>query len=215
MALGKNALVDLYRRRARRYDLSANLYYAIGFREQAYRRHAVAALDLQPGNTVVELGCGTGLNFPLLQEQIGRNGELVGVDLTDAMLTQARRRVEKYGWSNVSLVHSDARDYEFPRPTHGVIATFALTLVPAYESVIDRAYRALGSGGRLVVLDFKQPDDMPMWLVRLGVAITASFGVTLDLAERRPWLSMASRFEEFHCDDRFLGFVYVAVGVKH
>jgi len=60
MALTPEAVVDLYRRRARRYNLTANLYYLIGYREYAYRKRAVAALDLAPGDTVVEIGCGTG-----------------------------------------------------------------------------------------------------------------------------------------------------------
>ena len=47
----------------RQYDISANLYYLIGFREHKYRKMAVDALNLKKGDTVVELGCGTGLNF--------------------------------------------------------------------------------------------------------------------------------------------------------
>ena len=62
---------ELYTKRAPRYDLSANLYYLIGFRENAYRKKAVDALQLNPGETVVELGCGTGLNFRYLQDAIG------------------------------------------------------------------------------------------------------------------------------------------------
>ncbi len=93
MGLSAHAIVDIYRKRAKHYDVSANLYYLIGFREYAYRRKAVAALKLQPGDTVVEIGCGTGLNFPLLQQAVGPEGRLIGVDLTDSMLEQARQRV--------------------------------------------------------------------------------------------------------------------------
>jgi len=67
MALTKKELIDLYRLRSRNYDITANLYYLIGFREQAYRKKAVRTLDLKPGDTVVEIGCGTGLNFPLFK----------------------------------------------------------------------------------------------------------------------------------------------------
>jgi demethylmenaquinone methyltransferase/2-methoxy-6-polyprenyl-1,4-benzoquinol methylase len=57
----------------------------IGFPD---RKRAVRALNLQRGDTVVDIGCGTGLNFPLLQGAIGPEGTIVGVDLTDAMLSQ-------------------------------------------------------------------------------------------------------------------------------
>ena len=59
----KDELCTLYRRRAAWYDITANLYYFLGFREFAYRYQAASALRLQPRETVVEIGCGTGLNF--------------------------------------------------------------------------------------------------------------------------------------------------------
>jgi demethylmenaquinone methyltransferase/2-methoxy-6-polyprenyl-1,4-benzoquinol methylase len=51
-------MIRLYRKRARHYDLSANLYYLIGFQEGKYRMMAIAALGLRPGDTVVEIGLG-------------------------------------------------------------------------------------------------------------------------------------------------------------
>ena len=106
---------EVYRRRARFYDWSVNAYYLIGFRWWAYRRRAIAALRLQPGATVVEIGCGTGLNFRLLQEPIGLSGRLIGVDLSADMLEQARRRVTANGWNNVELVQSAPRITIFPQ----------------------------------------------------------------------------------------------------
>lgn len=63
MALNKDQIKELYVRRARNYNFTANLYYLIGFREYYYRKQAVKELNLKPGDTVVEIGCGTGLNF--------------------------------------------------------------------------------------------------------------------------------------------------------
>jgi hypothetical protein len=48
------------------YDLTAHFYYLIGFREWSYRKRAIRTLRLQPGASVVEIGCGSGLNLPLL-----------------------------------------------------------------------------------------------------------------------------------------------------
>ena len=84
---------EVYGRRARFFDWTVNAYYLIGFRWWVYRRRAIAALELQPGATIVEIGCGTGLNFRLLQESIGLSGRLIGVDLSTDMLEQARQRV--------------------------------------------------------------------------------------------------------------------------
>jgi demethylmenaquinone methyltransferase/2-methoxy-6-polyprenyl-1,4-benzoquinol methylase len=66
MALSKNQIRDLYRDRAANYDLSVNLYYLAGIRVAKYRNRAVSTLRLKPGDTVVDIGCGTGLNFSYL-----------------------------------------------------------------------------------------------------------------------------------------------------
>lgn len=212
--LGTNALIELYRRRARRYDITANLYHLIGFRESAYRRAAVSALGLRAGDTVVEIGCGTGLNFPLLERAIGATGRLVGVDLTDAMLDRARDRVNREGWTNVDLVHEDAARFRFPANVAGVISTFALTLTPEYERVIAAAAAALAPGRRFVLLDLKRPSRVPEALVRLMVWLTRPFGVTLDMADRRPWESLARHLRYRSFEELYFGFAYLAVAER-
>jgi demethylmenaquinone methyltransferase/2-methoxy-6-polyprenyl-1,4-benzoquinol methylase len=214
MALTKDTIRDLYRRRAGWYDFSANAYYLIGFREAKYRKMAVSELALEFGDTVVEIGCGTGLNFNYLLQSIGDSGHLVGVDLTDAMLEIAKSRIERNGWKNVQLVLSDAAKYVFPPKTKGVISTFALTLVPEYEAIIERAANSLVSGGRFVILDFKKPERWPLCVAKIGVAITKPFGVSLDLAERKPWEAMNKHFKNVTMTEIYGGFVYIAVGMK-
>lgn len=136
MQAEKETLLHLYRKRANLYDITANLYQLLGVREDAYRRRAVDALQLRHGDTVVEVGCGTGMNFPLILDRIGPTGQLIGVDLTDQMLYQAQKRVERADWKNVSLVQMDAAKFAFPAQAHGIISTFALTLVPEYDRII-------------------------------------------------------------------------------
>ena len=211
MALSKEVLAGLYRRRADWYDVSANTYYLIGFRESAYRRRAVQALQLNSGDTVVEIGCGTGLNFELLQQRIGPRGQLVGVDLTPEMLSKAEERVARKGWFNVRLIQSDAAAFEFPRPLGGVISTFALTLVPEYDRVIANAASALSRGKRMVILDFKLP-NWPAWLIHLFVIIMRPFGVTLDLGGRHLWKSVDRHLHTVLFEERYFGGIYICAG---
>ena len=214
MALSTPEIVDVYRRRAKSYDFTAQLYYLAGFREWAYRKKAIEALALKPGDTVVELCCGTGLNFALLESKIGPKGRLIGVDVTDSMLAGAQERVHRSGWSNVELVQSDAAKFQFPQQVNGVISTFALTLVPEYEEVIRAGSEALVPGGRFVILDFKLPSN---WLARLAPVIIVTlrpFGVSLDLAGRHPWEALKKHFANVSLTELYGGIAYVATGER-
>jgi ubiquinone/menaquinone biosynthesis C-methylase UbiE len=212
--LKQDEIREVYRKRARNYDLTANLYYLIGFREWSYRRKAVEALHLQKGATVVEMCSGTGLNFQFLEDAIGPDGKLIGVDFTDAMLEQAQRRVREYHWSNVELVQSDAASFEFPSEIHGILSTFAITLVPEFDSVIRKGSQALVPGGRWVILDFKLPSNWLVHLVPLAVLLTRPFAVSAELAERHPWESIDKYLDDCSMKELYGGLAYVASGQR-
>ena len=213
--LTNDEIATIYRHRARHYDLEASLYRLIGFRLPAYRKMSVDALQLRRGDTVVEIGCGTGLNLPLLQEAVGREGKVIGVDLTDAMLAQARRRVGAAGWTNVELVQSDATKYEFPSGVNGIISTLAITLVPEFDGIVRRGSEALAAGGRFVVFDFKYPErGYVRPLVPLALLVTRAFGVRIEMASRHPWESIQRYFDDATVTEFYLGMAYIAAGAR-
>lgn len=210
-------VIATYRRRAQRYDLTARLYYLLGYPQGRHRRRAVQALQLKPGDTVVEIGCGTGLNFGLIQRAVGLRGRIVGLDLTDAMLAQARRRVQAHGWNNVTLRQVDALEFEFPTRVDAILSTYALTLVPDCAEVIARGSAALSPGGRWVVLDTKLPDDAPGWVAPLALAALRPFAVTEDeWTARRPWgavrAAMDASLTDVSWTELFFGFLFLAAG---
>jgi len=214
MALAKHSIAELYQKRAKHYDYSANFYYLFGIREFAYRKIAVEALKLEPGDTVVEIGCGTGLNFRLLRDRVGSEGKIIGVDLTAEMLSAAGRRIERNKWTNIELVQCDAGAYVFPEHVEGVISTFAITLVAEYDEIIKRGAAVLTPGKRLAVLDFKLPDNWPMWLVKFFVILSRPFGVTLDLADRHPWEAIERYLDLKEFKNFYFGSIYLAAGEK-
>ena len=150
-------LIALYQKQAKDYDQSG--IHGL----ELWRREAVKRLHLKRDDLVVDIGCGTGLNFPWLQKAVGPQGRIIGVDLTDAMLEQARLRVAKEGWKNVELVPADAASYEFPAQVNGILSTFALTFIPQAKLVIQNGCRALAPGARWVVLDMAWPRAWPLW----------------------------------------------------
>ena len=214
----QDRLIETYRKKAKRYDVTSRLYPAPGYPQRGQRLRAVEALQLRCGAHVVDVACGTGLNFSLLQEQIGPEGRIVGVDLTDAMLAQAQQRVEANGWSNVSLVQADAAAFEFPSEVDAILSTYALTQVPECREVVANGAAALSAGGRWVVLDLKVPDNAPRRLAQLGVAAVRPFASIEEWMARRPWealrAAMAEELTEATWTELFFGTAFIAAGSR-
>lgn len=200
----------VYDRSAGSYDLALALFPLAGFRAGAYRRWAVAALDVRKGQTVVDLGCGTGHNLPLLARAVGEQGRVVGVDVSAGALARARRRTRDF--PQVEIVQADAAEVDLPPDTARVLSTFALSMMPDPETVIARAAAALPPDGRFAVLDFKVPRSWPALAQTPVFALAARLGETWEMARRdlRPALSDRVALDI----DRsfFFGAAYVAAG---
>src|SRR3954465_2060533 len=211
-------LIETYRKKAKHYDVSSRLYPAPGYPHPAQRRRAVRALGLRPGDRVVDIACGTGLNFAPIEEAIGPDGRIVGVDLTDAMLAQAEDRRDANGWSNISLVQADAASFDFSTGVDAILCTYALTQVPECAEVIAHGTAALSGGGRWVVLDLKVPDTAPRWLAQLATAIARRFASIDEWIMRRPWEVIRGAMQEQLADLRwtelFFGTAFLAAGSR-
>lgn len=127
-----------------------------------YCRKAVHSLRLQPGLTVVDLGCGSGLNFELIMDAIGNDGTLIGIDLSIRMLERARKAVEHHGWTNVHLLQKDVRQLDpgdldalTGRTTRvdRILCTLGLSVFPAWQQAFERSFDMLAGGGRYCVMD--------------------------------------------------------------
>lgn len=215
---GEQEVIDAYRQRAPRYNLTVRLFDLFawfGFNISGWRRQAVLELGLKAGDTVVDIGCGTGLNFPLLHRAVGPQGVIVGVDISDAMLAQARRTAEANRWANVQLVSADASRFEFPPRVNAVLSTYTFTLVPDPGHVVLTAAEALSPGGRLVILDMAWPRYLPLWW-RHVLFFLRSYGVTADVLRRRPWEAVQKAMQQSLRDvsrrQFWFGFFYLASG---
>ena len=211
-------LITTYRKRAKHYDITSRLYPLPGYPQSAQRLRAVRALALRAGDSVIDIACGTGLNFPLIEQAIGPDGRIVGVDLTDAMLARAQDRTEVNGWSNVSLVQADAATFDFPPEVDAILSTYALSQVPGCAEVIAHGAAALSAGGRWVVLDLKVPDYTPGWLAQLGTAMVRPFASIDDWIVRRPWeairAAMQAELADLAWTELFFGSAFVAAGSR-
>lgn len=208
----RDEIRDVYQRWASIYELAVYGCYLLGFPIGRYRRLVIDALNPQPGDTVVEIGCGTGMNFPLLEARIGKSGRIIGVDLSEAMLERAEARIRAAGWSNVELVHAAAADFAFPDGVDGIIATGVLTYEPDYDRTVENGAKALAPGKRWVVFDYKMPAGLFRHFVPLFVWIFRSFGISRALFERTPWASIQRHLKNAKIQEFYFGLIFIATG---
>lgn len=113
-------------------------------------RRVAAKRVANPGETVVEMGCGTGANLPYLREQVGADGRVIGIDITGPLLERARDRTADY--ENVAVVRGDARTPPV-ESADAILATFVCGLFSDPATVVDQWCDLAGPGGRIGLLD--------------------------------------------------------------
>lgn len=195
-------VIDRYTQLAPGYDRVVTLWAKLAFFPMdRYRRAAVGEMNVGPGDTVMEIGCGTGLNFALIQDRIGPEGRLIALDYTPAMLEQAAKKVDAHGWRNVTFIQGDAAEVGslVSGPVDGAISTACLSIVPDWERAIAGAAGLLRPGRRFVVLDFlsmKPAGPMGIfsplvewWIRHYGFADPA-----VDYSEVRPWKATMEKY---------------------
>jgi len=142
------------------YDtVSAEPIYRVG------RERAIPALHLREGSRVLDIGCGTGLNFPLLLAAVGPRGQVVGVDRSHEMLEVARRKTIQTPPGNVALVEADAEQLDHAdagldgsgATFDAVLFTYSLSLMGNWEAAWRQATSLVRPGGRAGIVDMGLP----------------------------------------------------------
>ena len=198
--------VARYRKLASSYDLRT----ASG---GGYRRQAVRALAPAPGETIIDVGCGTGLNFALIEQGIGPGGRLIGLDVSPEMLDRAGERVEEHGWTNVVLLQADAREAEIPARADAALLCGVHDVMRSPVALAN-VLRQLVDGGHIVAAG---PKWAP-WLRPDGVALNLSTWatnrdyVTTFEGFERPWSHLAGLVDDLEVQEVFLGGGYIACG---
>jgi ubiquinone/menaquinone biosynthesis C-methylase UbiE len=170
----------------------------------------VAALDPRPGEAILDVGCGTGLSFGLLEDGIGPEGRLIGVELSGEMLAKARERVAQQGWRNVTLIEAAAREAEIPSDLDGALFVLTHDIVRSPEALTN-VLDALRPGGRMVATGSKWA---PRWLVPVNAYLwlKARRYVTTFEGFDRPWSRLAELVPGLQVDSILAGAAYVASG---
>lgn len=173
-----------------------------------FRQRVVDALDLREGNVVVDVGCGTGLCMPLLQEKIGPQGTIIGVDESAAMLDIARARAQQRHWSNVTLIRASAAEVDLPADADAVLFCAVHDIVRCPDSVqnilsqLRPGAHVAGGGGK----------SAARWLVLLNAYVAALHRPFIRNFEgfEHPWSLLAGHLPDLRISQMAFGTGYVA-----
>jgi phosphatidylethanolamine/phosphatidyl-N-methylethanolamine N-methyltransferase len=143
------------------------------------RVQAIKRMAIQPGERVLEVGVGTGINALLYP----RDCSVTGIDLTSSMLDKARDRVAREGIENVRLLEMDAADLKFADDTFDIVyAPYVISVVPDPVAVVREMRRVCRPGGRVVILNhFRSTNRAWAWLDRTISPFTVHIGFKSDL----------------------------------
>ena len=201
---------------SRRYDRIAELipfFDRLFFLPADLRRNAVAHLELRRGDSVLDVGCGTGVNLPHLCEAVGPAGHVYGVDISPGMLRKARKLCDANHWRNVELSECDIADYRAPRPLDGVLFSLTYNTLPHHRSVLRKAWQQLRPGGRLVIMDARLPPGLGGRLLR-PFSLWLMKHTMLGNPFIQPWKELAEITEHFDMREFLFGSYYICRGIK-
>jgi demethylmenaquinone methyltransferase/2-methoxy-6-polyprenyl-1,4-benzoquinol methylase len=123
---------------------------------------AVERLALDHGDTVLEIGCGPGVNFERLRRQVGTEGRIVAIDYSPKMVERARERVSTNGWDNIEVRCADATTVSLDETFDGALASLSMSVLPDATAATRRVYDALAPGSRFVVFDLRTVPAGPL-----------------------------------------------------
>jgi ubiquinone/menaquinone biosynthesis C-methylase UbiE len=176
---------------------------------EGVRKRAVAALQLKPGQTVIDVGCGTGASFARLIAAVGRDGRVLGVDQSGGMLEVAAKRIADEGWTNVELIEAAVEETRLPDADAAIFFfTHDLVRTPA---ALDNVTTAVRPGGRVVTAGFQRPSS---WLARIALPARLIMRryITTDEGLAKPWDLLAERLDDVTSESLLLGAIYIAAG---
>jgi phosphatidylethanolamine/phosphatidyl-N-methylethanolamine N-methyltransferase len=143
------------------------------------RVQAIQKMAISPGDRVLEVGVGTGINAALYPSSCA----ITGIDLSASMLEKARERVARKGLRNIRLFEMDAAAMSFPDDTFDIVyAPYLISVVPDPVAVAREMHRVCRPGGRVVVLNhFRSPNPALAWIERAISPFTVHIGFKSDL----------------------------------
>jgi ubiquinone/menaquinone biosynthesis C-methylase UbiE len=165
---------------------------------------------LTAGETVIDVACGTGLTFALIEDLIGPDGRVIGIDLSPEMLSQARERVAANGWRNVTLIESAIEDAAIPEVADAAVFVLTHDVLRSPEA-LGNVLAHVRPGGRIATAGGKRA---PTWALPANLYLRYAmrrYTTTMEGFDR-PWRILAALVPDLRVEQLLLGGAYVASG---
>jgi ubiquinone/menaquinone biosynthesis C-methylase UbiE len=197
------AALAQYKRRAGIYDAELALFEPI-------RADAIAALNLRHGQTVLDVGCGTGLSFELLHQRVGASGRIVAIEQCPEMMAQARARATESRWHNVHLICEPAAAAHVRGQADAALFHFTHDILRE-DAALDNVLAHVKPGARVVATGLQWA---PPWAVPTNAFVMAAalHSVTSFEGLGHPWSKLARRLRHVDIQHALMGGIYIASG---
>lgn len=178
---------------------------------EPFRADAIRLLRLQPGATVVDVGCGTGLSFEPLRKAVGPHGRIVGIEPCLEMIGRAAERVQRHRWRNVDLVQATAARAAVQAPPADALLFHFTHDVLRDEASLANMLRLARPGARVVATGLQWAPPW-MWATNAFVLGAALYSVTALEGLSRPWDRLAARLDDVEVQTPLMGGIFIAAG---
>lgn len=161
----------------------------------------IATAHLKPGEVVVDLGSGGGLDVFLAAKAVGPTGKAIGIDMTPDMLELARSNAKKGGYTNVEFLEGQIEGLPLADSSADIIiSNCVINLASDKNAVFREMYRVLKPGGRIAISDMATKQELPEELASNAAALVGCIAGAISISEYETGLKEAG-FSEVYVQD--------------
>ncbi|MEP6561986.1 MAG: methyltransferase domain-containing protein [Nakamurella sp.] len=192
-----------YQAHAGRYDRRTRTF-------QHWREMLVEQLAVQPGDTVLDVGCGTGLCLAGVQRKVGPTGTIIGIDAAPDMLDIAAKRVAENSWNNVQLVAASIDEAQLDATADAALFCAVHDILQS-PAALDNVFGRLRPGAAVAAIGGKWPAPW-LWPLRPWVQNLHAPFITDFVGFDKPWRYLAEHVPDLRVQQLGVGTGYLAYG---